>query len=169
MNLRPMLFVTLLACIGSASAQQTPQASQPVQRPQTQATQPKLTPEQQAQLARQDANMTQAAMQVMQMVDANRTGEVWDGASAAMKGLVTRDDFIRQVTADRNKLGKLGSRGKALVSRSQFPAGGKVPQGLYINVAVPTKFANLEKPVRELVSFRLDDDKTWRVSGYSLR
>jgi hypothetical protein len=23
--------------------------------------------------------------------------------------------------------------------------------------------------VRELVSFRLDEDKTWRVSGYSLR
>lgn len=169
MNLRPLLFAVLLACIGSASAQQAPQASRPAQRPQAQATPPKLTPAQQAQLAKQDADMSQAAMQVMQMVDANRTGEVWDGASVAMKGLVTRDDFIKQITSDRNKLGKVTSRGKAVVSRSQFPAGGKVPQGLYINVAVPTRFANLDKPVRELVSFRLDDDKTWRVSGYSLR
>jgi hypothetical protein len=55
------------------------------------------------------------------------------------------------------------------VSRSQFPAGAKVPQGLYLNVAVPTTFATSQTPVRELVSFRLDEDKTWRVSGYSLR
>lgn len=113
--------------------------------------------------------MTQAAAQVVQLVDANRTGEVWDGASSVMKELVTRDDFIRQITTDRNKLGKVVNRGKAVVSRSQFPAGGKVPQGVYINVAVPTKFAKADKPVRELVSFHLDDDKTWRVSGYSLR
>ena len=28
---------------------------------------------------------------------------------------------------------------------------------------------NMPKPVRELVSFRLDEDRQWRVSGYSLR
>lgn len=169
MNLRLLLFVALLACIGSAAARQAPEASPPEQRPQAQAVPPKPTPAQQARLARQEADMTRAAMQVMQMVDANRIGEVWDSASAAMKGLVTRDDFIEQITSDRNTLGKVTSRGKAVVGHSRFPAGGKAPQGLYINIAVPTRFANLDKPVRELVSFRLDDDKTWRVSGYSLR
>ena len=169
MNHRPLLFAALLVFARSVSAQQAPQASQPAQRPPAQATSPALTPEQKAQIARQDANMTQAAAQVVQLVDANRSGEVWDGASSVMKELVTRDDFIRQITTDRNKLGKVVNRGKAVVSRSQFPAGGKVPQGVYINVAVPTKFAKADKPVRELVSFHLDDDKTWRVSGYSLR
>lgn len=170
MNRRFLLSTALLACIGTAAAQQ-PQA-QPAPRPQTQPApqaQPALTPQQQAQLAKQNAEMTQAAMQVMQMVDANRIGEIWDGASATMKRVVTKDDFVKQVTIDRNKLGKVASRGKSTVSRSQFPADAKVPEGLYLNVAVPTTFADAPEPVRELVSFRLDEDKTWRVSGYSLR
>lgn len=171
MNRRFLLSTALLACVGTAAAQQ-PQA-QPAPRPQAQPApapaQPALTPQQQAQLAKQNADMTEAAMQVMQMVDANRIGEIWDGASATMKRVVTKDDFVKQITIDRNKLGKVASRGKATVSRSQFPAGAKVPEGLYLNVAVPTTFAGAQEPVRELVSFRLDEDKTWRVSGYSLR
>ena len=45
----------------------------------------------------------------------------------------------------------------------------QVPEGLYINVSFPTRFAKAPQPVRELVSFRLDEDKTWRLAGYSLR
>lgn len=167
---RLLLPVALIACAGSAFAQQPPQAPQPAaQRQQAQPAQQQLTPEQQAQLARQDAQMAQAAQQIMQMVDDNRTAAVWDNGSATMKRLVKQDEFVKQVTIDRNRLGKVESRGKAVVSRAQFPAGAEVPQGLYLNVAVPTKFANQAQPVRELVSFRLDEDKTWRVSGYSLR
>lgn len=168
MNHRFLLSAALLACFGTAAAQQPQPAPRP-QAPATRPAQPALTPQQQAQLAKQNSEMSQAALQVMQMVDANRIGEVWDGASATMKKMVTKDDFVKQITIDRNKLGKVATRGKPAVSRSQFPAGAKVPEGLYLNVAVPTTFANQPKPVRELVSFRLDTDKTWRVSGYSLR
>lgn len=176
MNNRKLLLATaLLACTGAAIAQQ-PQA-QPARAPAAAAARPAqpaqqapaLTPQQRAALAKQDADTTQAALQVIKLVDSNRLGEVWDGASATMKRLVTKDDFIKQVTIDRNKLGAPASRGKANVSRSQFAAGGQVPAGLYINVNFPTKFAKAPQPVRELVSFRLDEDKTWRVSGYSLR
>ena len=55
------------------------------------------------------------------------------------------------------------------VSRSLFRAGQQVPEGLYINVRSATTFASNAQPVRELVSFRLDEDRVWRVSGYSLR
>ena len=44
-----------------------------------------------------------------------------------------------------------------------------MPAGNYINVVFATRFANAAEPVRELVSFHLDEDKTWRVSGYSVR
>jgi predicted DNA-binding protein (UPF0251 family) len=168
MNHRFLLSVALLACIGTASAQQA-QPSQPAQQPAARPAQQALTPQQQAQLAKQNADMSKAALQVMQMVDANQIGQIWDNASATMKRMVTRDDFVKQITIDRNKLGKVASRGKPGVSRSQFPAGAAVPEGFYPNVAVPTTFAKAPKPVRELVSFRLDEDKTWRVSGYSLR
>ena len=51
----------------------------------------------------------------------------------------------------------------------QYSAGAAVPEGLYINVSFPTRFANSAQPVRELVSFRFDEDQVWRLAGYSLR
>jgi len=175
-----ILATALLAASTGAAAQQTAPVrvasptpatqQQPAARSAAQnSQQQQLTPQQQAALAQQDAEMTKAAQQVMQMVDGNRTGEIWDGASAAMKRAVTRDEFIKQINTDRNRLGAPAGRGQSNISRAQYPAGAQVPQGLYINVATPTKFANTAQQVRELVSFRLDEDKTWRVSGYSLR
>jgi len=176
MKHRFLLSAALLAFVGTASAQQqqarpsqpAPQQQARPAAPQQQAQQA-MTPQQQAQVAKQNADMSRAALQVMQMVDANRIGEVWDNASATMKRLVTRDDFVKQITIDRNRLGTAGTRGKPAVSRSKFPAGASVPEGMYLNVAVPTTFSKSNTPVRELVSFRLDEDRTWRVSGYSLR
>lgn len=164
-------FALCTGAFAQQAAQPQPQQRQAA-RPAAAAQQPameQLTPEQRAALAKQDADMSQAALQVMQLVDANRIGEVWDGASAAMKRLVTRDDFIKQITIDRNRLGAVSTRAAPEVTRSMFEAGQQVPQGLYINVRTATKFANQQQPVRELVSFRLDEDKVWRVSGYSLR
>ncbi len=171
-KLRLLPTLAALAFSASVLAQQPSQprpATQPAaaSAPAPQAEQ--LTPEQRAALERQNVQMTQAAQQVMQLVDANRIGEIWDGASAAMKRVVTRDEFVKQVTIDRNRLGAVSSRANPAISRSMFKAGAQVPEGLYINVATPTKFANQPQPVRELVSFRLDEDRQWRVSGYSLR
>lgn len=159
------LAVTLAACVGVAAAQQpAAQAQQPAQPQQQQ-----LTPEQQQQLARQDAELANAAQQVVQMIDANRVGDVWDLSTDVVKRMVPRESFVQQVTADRARLGAPAERGQPVVTRTQFREGGEVPAGLYINIAFPTRFANTSEPVRELVSFRLDEDQIWRVSGYSLR
>ena len=169
-KLRLLSVLAALAFSASVFAQQSSQprpAAQPAPAAGQQAEQ--LTPEQRAALERQNVQMAQAAQQVMQLVDANRTGEIWDGASAAMKRLVTRDEFVKQITIDRNRLGAVSTRANPTVSRSMFKAGAQVPEGLYINIATATKFANQPQPVRELVSFRLDEDRQWRVSGYSLR
>ena len=169
-KLRLLSVLAALAFSASVSAQQSSQprsAAQPAPAAGQQAEQ--LTPEQRAALERQNVQMAQAAQQVMQLVDANRVGEIWDGASAAMKRLVTRDEFVKQITIDRNRLGAVSTRANPTVSRSMFKAGAQVPEGLYINIATATKFANQPQPVRELVSFRLDEDRQWRVSGYSLR
>lgn len=170
-RLRLFSSLAALTLCGSVLAQQPATRPAPAAQPAATA-QPameQLTPEQRAALAKQDADMTQAALQVLQMVDGNRIGEVWDGASAAMKRMVPRDDFIKQVTIDRNRLGAVSSRAAPEVSRSLFRAGQQVPEGLYINVRSATTFASSAQPVRELVSFRLDEDRVWRVSGYSLR
>lgn len=158
----------LLAFAGATSAQQATQPTRaPAQNPQ--ATQQQLTPEQRAQVARQDVEMTKAAAQVVQWVDQNRAAEVWTGASPVAKGVATLDEFVKQIALDRQRLGAITGRKQLAVTRSAHAAGGQVPAGYYVNVVYATKFANLPQPVRELVSFHLDDDQIWRVSGYSVR
>ncbi|WP_101925015.1 MULTISPECIES: DUF4019 domain-containing protein [Luteimonas] len=168
-TLRLAVSAVLVAACGAVAAQQPPAAPAPAAPQAAAPQQAALTPEQTAQIARQDQEMGEAALQVMQMIDGNRAGEVWDGASDAMKTSVTRDEFVRQINIDRNRLGAATQRSQPVVSRSQFGAGQEVPEGIYINVGSPTKFANQEAPIRELVSFRFDPDRTWRVSGYSVR
>lgn len=165
---RTLLPAALLLASAIASAQQStspriaPLQAQP-------AVPPPPTRQQKADQARRDAEITRAAQQVVAMVDGGRIGEVWDGASAAVRRIVPRTEFVAQVAADRERLGAPVSRGEATIHRERYAAGGQVPQGEYLNVATPTRFAKARQPVRELVSFRLDEDRVWRVSGYSVR
>ena len=165
---RSVLFTSLLAFTAVAGAQQAAPPARPATAPPA-AQQQKLTPEQQAQVARQDAEMSKAAAKVVQLVDTGKTTEVWDGSSKVAKAVVTKEAFVSQISTDRKKLGAPAERKQVAVTRSAYKAGGQVPAGNYINVVYSTRFANAPQPVRELVSFHLDDDKTWRVSGYSLR
>ncbi len=166
--------LTALLAVSSATGAQQPAASP------RQSALPRITPAaapadqtmssaQEAQLRKQDAELIAAARQVMALVDEGRIGEVWDGASSAMKRAVPRAEFVAQVASDRRRVGSPNDREDSAVTRTRYPAGQRVPQGVYANIATPTTFANAPQPVRELVSFRLDEDRTWRVSGYSLR
>jgi len=128
-----------------------------------------LTLEQRERLAQQDEQMRQAGLQVMALVDANAIGQIWDGASQVMKELVPREEFVRQIEADRTRLGVVSGRSSPEITRSRSDGSDNVPEGLYINIAAMTRFADMPEPVRELVSFRFDEDQIWRVTGYSLR
>lgn len=164
---RLVLLAVSLMFNGAVLAQQ---AAQPAGAPA--AAQPQqLTPAQQAQIAKQDADMAKGAAQVVQLVDQNKTDEVWEGASAVAKAVVTKQAFVQQIAADRKTLGALVERKQIGVSRSYYEANNPqgLPVGLYVTVTYATKFANSPKPVREIVSFHADSDKTWRVSGYSVR
>jgi hypothetical protein len=164
---RPLLYASLLTVFtGTAVAQQSVAV-----QPATQAASAPASPavaEQQRLLAAQNQQMAKAALQVAGLIDQGKAGEVWDGASEVAKKLVSRRDFVSQVTADRRTVGTLISRTVARISRAQS-SGGATPAGVYISVAFASQFANAKQPVRELVSFHFDHDRTWRVSGYTLR
>ena len=166
-----VLLAVSLMFNGAVLAQQAAQPARPPAPAAAAKQAPALTPAQQAQIAKQDAEMSKAAAQVVQLVDQNKTGEVWDGASAVAKAVVTKQAFVQQITADRKTLGAPAERKQIGVSRTYHEANNPqgLPVGLYVTVAYATKFANAPQPVREIVSFHADDDKTWRVSGYSLR
>lgn len=127
-----------------------------------------ITGEATQQGAQQNDKMTQAALQVALLVDQNKAGDVWDGASDVLKQREQRDAFVKQVTGDRKFLGALISRNVAKVSFVKSD-GTKIPLGTYANGAFATRFANAAQTVRELVSFHLDSDQVWRVCGYTLR
>lgn len=169
----PLLLSLLLPAVALA---QTPPPATPAPAPARPApaapaapARTALTPQQQAQVQKQDAEMAAAGLKVAQLVDTQRAAEAWKGASAIARRSVTEQAFVAQLDADRKRLGTLQSRGQPVVTRVKYAPGATVPEGLYINVSFPTRFANSAQPVRELVSFRLDEDKVWRLAGYSVR
>ncbi len=124
-----------------------------------------------------DANrIITAAQQVAQLVDAGKSGEVWEGSSTAAKGKVDKEAFVRQTTTMRSPLGQPVSRVWASVIRQSVPVpaagaaqpGNAPPPGAYITVRFATRFS-AGRTMSELISFRLDEGGTWRVAGYTLQ
>lgn len=116
-------------------------------------------------------SMVIAALQAAQLVDANRTAEVWDGSSVVAKRIVSRDAFVRQVAGARASLGQPLQRNWISVTRQQIEQTidpNAPPPGLYISVRFLTRFANGQALV-ELVTFQLEADGIWRVAGYSVQ
>jgi hypothetical protein len=163
------MIARLLACAlligfaGVAGAQDKPAQTQ--QKPAAQ----QLTPEQRAAIQKQDQVLVKYAESIVAMIDNGQSGQVWDQASDVAKKTVSRDQFTKATEADRAKVGKMTSRKVEGVTRALSNGKEKLPEGLYVNVNFATKFSNEAKPVRELVSFHLDSDKKWRLSGYTLR
>lgn len=111
------------------------------------------------------------ARQVLELIDANRAAEVWEGSSNVAKRSITRDAFVQQAMAARASLGRAVSRTWLSVLRQQVDANaaqqpGNPPQGMYISVRFATTFANGRSAI-ELVTFRMDEDATWRLAGYT--
>jgi len=122
---------------------------------------------QQAQIEHLNHRMSQAATEVTQGLDKNKAGEIWDNASQIAKKAVTRDDFVRHVTAERKALGAPVARHVINVSYRRGD-GKEIPAGIYANVTFATTFSDSKKPMTELVTYHSDDDHVWRVAGYVL-
>lgn len=159
---RLLLCALLIGAFGVANAQEKPATAQ-----QKTAAQ-QLTPEQQAAIQKQNQVLVKYAESIVAMIDNGQAGQVWDQASDVAKKSVSRDQFVKATEADRAKLGKMTSRKVEGVTRAMSNGKEKLPAGLYVNVNFATQFGQA-KPIRELVSFHLDSDKKWRLSGYTVR
>lgn len=114
--------------------------------------------------------MIRGGLEVIQMIDAGNTGELWDGAAPGAKKRVTRPDFIRQVTQARTPLGASQQRTWVAVNRQAVNNEDPDLAGQYVSIEYETRFANRTSgSARELISFHLDRDGTWRFSGYVVR
>lgn len=118
------------------------------------ATPPAMTPGQ----------FLQSAEQVLRALDRGQAPGLWEGGSPVLKRTVARDAFQAQVAAARAPLGNPVRREWASISRQVPGAGDKLPPGQYVSV---TFLAAFDKGnAREIVSFRLEEDGRWRLTGY---
>ena len=107
-----------------------------------------------------------AAESWLALVDDGKYGESWDAAADYLKNAVTKDDFVKSLTAARKPLGKLKSREvKSKEYRTSLPG---APDGEYVVIQFKTVFEN-KKSAIETVTPMLDKDGKWRVSGYYIR
>lgn len=116
------------------------------------------------------SDMVRGGMQAIQMIDQGKAGELWDGATPAARKRVTRADFTGQIAKSRAPLGAPQQRTWVAVNRQVVADADPDTAGQYVSVEYETRFANKPDAIlRELVSFHLDRDRTWRFSGYVLR
>jgi hypothetical protein len=109
-----------------------------------------------------------AAGQIARLIDDGRTAEVWEGASTTARQIVGKDRFVAEVAASRQARGAAASRQWQGITRREAPDSTALPAGLYLTVEFLTRFAS-GPPATEWVSFRLDADQIWRVTGYALK
>lgn len=156
-NCLSVIGVALLLATGVVAAQQTPAARSAAPQATTRPAPGAVDPN-----AIRDAGLRVAAA-----VDAGQAAQLWDEASVVTKKTLSREAFVAGIGKSRQPLGKAPNRSWLSVRR-QSGDGSALPPGLYASIEFLAEFAG-KPPVRELVSFRLDEDGSWRFAGYAVQ
>ena len=102
-----------------------------------------------------------AAESWLALIDAGKYGEDWDVAAEYLRSAVSKDAFVKSLTAARKPLGKLKSREvKSKESRTSRPG---APDGEYVVLQFKTSFENKNAAI-ETITPMLDKDGKWKVS-----
>ena len=129
-------------------------------------------------LCAQEASPTPAT-QTGGEVAAQAAGEVWlaladdarydaayAGAAGMFQKLITKENWVKLVTAGRSPLGKVGSR--KLKDAKFSPKMNGAPDGQYVVLHFDTTFEKKVAAV-ETLTVTLDADGQWKVCGYFIR
>jgi predicted SnoaL-like aldol condensation-catalyzing enzyme len=107
-----------------------------------------------------------AADSWLALVDDGKYAESWDAAAGYLKNAVTKEDFVKSLTAARKPLGKLKAREvKSKEYRTSLPG---APDGEYVIIQFKTSLEDKKSAV-ETVTPMLDKGGKWKVSGYYIR
>lgn len=104
-------------------------------------------------------------LRMAKIIDSGQAGQLWDGGSPVIKRTVSRDAFVANIAAKRKGFEQPVAREWAAITRQQ---GGTLPPGKYMSVQFLTVFSG-NRALRELISFRQDEDGTWRFVGYAIQ
>jgi hypothetical protein len=107
-----------------------------------------------------------AAEKWLSMVDEGKYSDSWQGAAEYLRNAISQEQWNRSLQAVRKPLGKIVSRQmKTATYRTSLPG---APDGEYVVIKFDTSFEN-KKAAIETVTPMMDQDGTWRVSGYYIK
>lgn len=107
------------------------------------------------------------AVRVVQAIDAGQAADLWNAASPVARQNISTDAFVTGLRP-RMAMGAPQARQWVQITPVAVAPGENVAPGQYLNIEFLARYAD-GRAVRELVTLRLDDDQTWRLSGYTVR
>jgi hypothetical protein len=100
------------------------------------------------------------------LIDAGKYRESWKEAAELFRNALSQEQWEQSLQAVRKPLGRLIIRKvKTRTYRTSLPG---APDGEYVVIEFETSFAH-KKTAIETVSPMMDQDGTWRVSGYYIK
>ncbi|KWZ31866.1 DUF4019 domain-containing protein [Burkholderia anthina] len=102
---------------------------------------------------------------VFKQLDSGLYGAVWTDAAPFLKARIKQDQFTAQMQQARQSVGAVSHRGWAQVTRIRYEHASGMPDGLYANVDYATTLAS-GATMFEKLSFRLEPDGRWHLTGY---
>jgi hypothetical protein len=113
-----------------------------------------------------EATAVAAAKTWLALVDEGIYGDSWETAAAYFRRAITKEKWVRMLTAVRDPLGNTVSRELSSKTYTQSLPG--APDGEYVVIQFETSFQN-KKSAIETITPMLDNDGEWRVSGYYIK
>jgi hypothetical protein len=107
-----------------------------------------------------------AAAEFLLLVDTEEYAQSWEVASEALKGILSRDVWNKEIEEIRAFLGPVVERVQHKVTYTDSAP--DVPPGEYVVMTFVSRFEFKEKVV-ETLTLMLNDQNEWRVAGYFLR
>jgi uncharacterized protein DUF4019 len=105
------------------------------------------------------------ATQVLQQIDADHYDAVWQNAAPFIHEKMSQDQFVDHIRVGRHSFGAVSNRGWASVTRIRYTKVSGIPDGLYANVDFSTTLTD-GRTLFEMLSFQLESDGQWRLTGY---
>ncbi|RQR27939.1 DUF4019 domain-containing protein [Burkholderia sp. Bp9143] len=102
---------------------------------------------------------------VFKQLDAGQFGAVWTDSAAFVKARIKQDQFAADMQRARQSVGMVSHRGWAQITRIRYKNAAAMPDGLYANLDYATTLTT-GATVFEKLSFRLEDDGLWHLTGY---
>ncbi|WP_256583712.1 DUF4019 domain-containing protein [Burkholderia singularis] len=105
------------------------------------------------------------ADEIVKQLDAAQYDAVWRGMAPFVHTQMKQAQFVKPIKQARQAMGPVAQRGWSNVARIALSGSQGAPEGMYANVDYVTTLAS-GQVVFEQLSFRLEPDGQWRLTGY---